>query len=130
MLTKHGRCDRLKLKSAGKCGMALLEEHRMNIYDAVYQVNQNGLARRAASIALADGGERVYTYGELFAKADAYAAALTAAGVRAGDRVALVGASSPELRISSSASTPSADKYVSSVFLSRLFIGGISTDFS
>ena len=68
----------------------------MNIYDAVYQVNQSGLARRAASIALADGGERVYTYGELFAKADAYAAALTAAGVRAGDRVALVGASSPE----------------------------------
>ena len=68
----------------------------MNIYDAVYQVNQNGLSRRAASIALADGGERVYTYGELFFKADAYAAGLTAAGVRAGDRVALVGASSPE----------------------------------
>ncbi len=71
----------------------------MNIYDAVYQVNCSHPEKRAMSIALDNGENRVYTYGEVFQKADLYAERLTAAGIRAGDRVAFVCESCPEWTI-------------------------------
>ncbi len=71
----------------------------MNIYASVYEQNRIHPDKRAASIALDRGGIRVYTYGEMFQKVEQYAARLTAACVRAGDRVAFVCESSPEWTI-------------------------------
>lgn len=71
----------------------------MNIYDAVYQVNCSHPEKRAMSIALENGENRVYTYGEVFQKTELYAERLASFGVRAGDRVAFVCESSPEWTI-------------------------------
>lgn len=71
----------------------------MNIYDAVYQVNCSHPEKRAMSIALENGENRVYTYGEVFQKTELYAGRLASFGVRAGDRVAFVCESSPEWTI-------------------------------
>lgn len=71
----------------------------MNIYDAVCRVNRSHPEKRAMSIALDNGENRVYTYGEVFQKVDRYAERLTAAGIRAGDRVAFVCESCPEWTI-------------------------------
>jgi len=71
----------------------------MNIFDSVYEVNHTTPEKRALSIKMDNGDRRIYTYGEVFDRVEIYANALTAAGVKRGDRVAFVSESCPEWTI-------------------------------
>lgn len=71
----------------------------MNIYESVYKQNISHPNKRALSVTMNNGDRRVYTYGEVFEKTAQYAERLTAAGVRAGDRVAFVSEGCPEWTI-------------------------------
>ncbi|MGN0571815.1 MAG: AMP-binding protein [Candidatus Fimenecus sp.] len=71
----------------------------MNIFETVYEINQSHPEKPAMSMTMDNGDKRAYTYGETFAKVEQYANALTAAGVKAGDRVAFVSESCPEWTI-------------------------------
>lgn len=71
----------------------------MNIFETVYQINQSHPDKRALSVTMDNGESRAYTYGEMFARVEVYADALSAAGVKAGDRVAIVSESCPEWTI-------------------------------
>ena len=67
----------------------------MNIFDEVYRINSGRLGKRAMSMTRDNGERFVFTYGELFSEAEKYASALTEAGIRAGDRIAIAAESSP-----------------------------------
>ncbi len=71
----------------------------MNIYESVLEVNAPHPEKRAMSITLNNGEQRIYSYGEVFEKVDFYARTLTAAGIRAGDRIAFVSEGCPEWTI-------------------------------
>ncbi len=67
----------------------------MNIFDEIYKINAKHPEKRAMSMTMNSGEQIVFTYGELFAEVDKYAKALLSAGVKAGDRIAFAGESSP-----------------------------------
>lgn len=71
----------------------------MNIFDTVSERNRSRAEKRAMSVTMDNGEKRQYTYGEMLAAAERYATVLTAAGVRAGDRIAFVSESCPEWTI-------------------------------
>lgn len=71
----------------------------MNIYESVYKQNVSHPNKRAMSVTMNNGDKRVYTYGEVFEKVELYSQKLSAAGVRAGDRVAFVSEGCPEWTI-------------------------------
>ena len=71
----------------------------MNIFDSVYEINRTHPEKRALSIKMDNGDQRIYTYGEMFDRVEVYANALKAAGVKRGDRVAFVSESCPEWTI-------------------------------
>ena len=67
----------------------------MNIFDEVYKINSHRLHKRAMSQTSDNGESFVFTYGELFSEAEKYAGILLSAGIKAGDRIAIVAESSP-----------------------------------
>ncbi len=67
----------------------------MNIFDEVYRINSRHPEKRAMSMAMNNGDRFSFTYGEIFKEADRYAEILTKAGIKSGDRIALVAESSP-----------------------------------
>ncbi len=67
----------------------------MNIFDEVYKLNSGRLGKRAMSMATDNGERYIFTYAELFKEAERYAALLTQAGVKSGDRIAIAAESSP-----------------------------------
>lgn len=71
----------------------------MNIFESVYKVNISHPNKRAMSITMNNGDKRVYTYGEVFERVEAYSQKLIAAGIKAGDRVAFVSEGCPEWTI-------------------------------
>ncbi len=71
----------------------------MNIYESVYRQNISHPQKRALSVTMNNGDRRIYTYGEVFQKAELYSRRLTEAGVKAGDRVAFVSEGCPEWTI-------------------------------
>ena len=72
----------------------------MNIYESVYKQNISHPNKRALSVTMNNGDRRIYTYGEVFQKAELYSKRLAEAGVQAGDRIAFVSdLRKPEMRI-------------------------------
>ena len=71
----------------------------MNIYNEVYLANKDRLWKRALSITMNDGTRREYSYERMFDHCERYAKNLIDAGVKTGDRIALVCEGSPEWTI-------------------------------
>lgn len=71
----------------------------MNIYESVYKQNISHPNKRALSVTMNNGDRRIYTYGEVFQKAELYSKRLVEAGVQAGDRIAFVSEGCPEWTI-------------------------------
>lgn len=68
----------------------------MNIYEQIKAVNAQNMDKPALSIAKESGLGNAYTYFSMFSHADMFADSLLAAGVTAGDRIAIVAENCPE----------------------------------